>query len=63
MRFDYEAMSKVTPTWAVSLRYVRQRAGMLGGSVRVDSGPATGTGAELRVLFERRPQRTNEGSP
>ncbi len=54
--FDPEAVQEATPSWAVGLRSMRERAEMLGGSLRVDSEPGAGTKVEMRVQFDgRRP--------
>ena len=50
--FDPEAVSKATPSWGVGLRSIRERAEMLGGSLRVDSRPGAGTRVELRVPLD-----------
>jgi signal transduction histidine kinase len=42
---------------------MRERAEMLGGNLRVDSGSGTGTRAELRVSLDGRLQQPREGSP
>ncbi|HWI46569.1 MAG TPA: PAS domain S-box protein [Rubrobacter sp.] len=54
--FDPEAVQEATPSWGVGLRSMRERAEMLGGSVRVDSEPGAGTKVEMRAQFDgRRP--------
>jgi len=54
--FDPEAVQEATPSWGVGLRSMRERAEMLGGSLRVDSEPGVGTKVEMRVQFDgRRP--------
>jgi signal transduction histidine kinase len=50
--FDPEAVRKATPSWGVGLRSMRERVEMLGGTLRVDSGPGAGTRAELRVPLD-----------
>jgi signal transduction histidine kinase len=60
--FDPEAVGKATPSWGVGLRSMRERAEMLGGSLRVDSRPGAGTRVELRVPLDGRPQRPSEES-
>ena len=47
--FDREAVGKASPLGGVGLRSMRERAEMLGGSLRVDSAPGAGTKVELRV--------------
>ena len=47
--FDIEATEKATPSWGVGLRSMRERAEMLGGTMRVDSGPGEGTRVEVRM--------------
>jgi PAS domain S-box-containing protein len=47
--FDPEEMGRATPSWGVGLRSMRERAEMLGGSLRLDSGPGDGTRVEVRV--------------
>jgi hypothetical protein len=42
---------------------MRERAEMLGGDLRVDSGSGIGTRAELRVPLDGRLQQPREGSP
>jgi signal transduction histidine kinase len=54
--FDPEAVQEATPSWGVGLRSMRERAEMLGGSLRVDSEPGAGTKVEMRAQFDgRRP--------
>ena len=50
--FDPEAVEKATPSWGVGLRSMRERAEMLGGTLRVDAKPGKGTRAQIRVPFE-----------
>jgi signal transduction histidine kinase len=47
--FDPAAVGEATPSWGVGLRSMRERAEMLGGSLRVASVPGKGTRVELRV--------------
>jgi PAS domain S-box-containing protein len=47
--FDIEAVGRATPSWGVGLRWIRERAEMLGGTLRVDSEPSEGTRVEIRV--------------
>jgi signal transduction histidine kinase len=47
--FDPEAAGKASLSGGVGLRSMRERVGMLGGSLRVDSAPGAGTKVELRV--------------
>lgn len=54
--FDQEAVGMATPSWGVGLRSMRERAEMLGGSLRLESKPGDGTRVEIRVLLNgRRP--------
>ena len=50
--FDPEAVEKATTSWGVGLRSMRERAEMLGGTLRVDAKPGKGTRAEIRVPFD-----------
>jgi signal transduction histidine kinase len=50
--FDPEAVKTATPSWGVGLRSMRERAEMLGGTLRVDAKPGKGTRAEIRVPFD-----------
>jgi signal transduction histidine kinase len=52
--FDQEAVAKATPSWGVGLRSMRERAEILGGSLRVNSEPGAGTRVELRVPLNGR---------
>ena len=52
--FDARAVPEAPPSWGVGLRSMRERAEMLGGSLRVDSEPGTGTRVELRVPLNGR---------
>jgi PAS domain S-box-containing protein len=52
--FDVGALVKATPSWGVGLRSMRERAEMLGGSLRVESEPGAGTRVELRVPLNGR---------
>ena len=52
--FDLEAVGKATLSWDVGLRSMRERAEMLGRSLRVASRPGAGTRVELRVLLDGR---------
>jgi len=52
--FEVGAVAKATPSWGVGLRSMRERAEMLGGSLRVDSEPGVGTRVELRVPLNGR---------
>src|SRR5215218_1448325 len=49
---DIEAAANATPSWGVGLRSMRERAEMLGGSLRVESEPGAGTKVEMRVQFD-----------
>jgi len=60
--FDPETVGKATPSWGVGLRSMRERAEMLGGSLRVNSSPGVGTRVELRVPLDGRLQSSSEGS-
>jgi signal transduction histidine kinase len=51
--FDIEAVGRATPSWGVGLRSIRERAEMLGGTLRVDSEPSKGTRVEIRVPLNR----------
>ena len=54
--FDPEAVEEATPSWGVGLGSMRERAEMLGGSLRVYSEPGSGTKVEMRVPLDgRRP--------
>jgi hypothetical protein len=46
----------------LGLRSMRERAEMLGGNLRVDSGSGTGTRAELRVSLDGRLQQPSTTS-
>jgi signal transduction histidine kinase len=50
--FDPEAVGQATPSWGVGLRSMRERAEMLGGSLRVDSSPGDGTTVEVSVPLD-----------
>ena len=50
--FDTESQEEATPSWGVGLRSMRERAEMLGGSLRVDSEPGEGTRVDLRVPLD-----------
>ncbi len=50
--FDYAAVSMAAFSWGVGLRSMRERAEMLGGSLRVDSKPGAGTRVEVTVPLE-----------
>ena len=52
--FDPEAVGKATPSWGVGLQSMRERAEMLGGSLRVESTPGAGTRVEVRVPLDVR---------
>ena len=52
--FDPEAVGKATPSWGVGLRSMRERAEMLGGSLRVDSRAGVGTRVEVRMPLDGR---------
>ena len=52
--FDQEAVAKAKPSWGVGLRSMRERAEILGGSLRVNSEPGAGTRVELRVPLNGR---------
>ena len=52
--FDPEAVGKISPSWGVGLRSMRERTEMLGGSLRVDSRPGVGTSIELSVPLDGR---------
>jgi PAS domain S-box-containing protein len=54
MVFDPEAVGRATPSWGVGLRSMRERAEMLGGTLRLNSAPGTGTRAEVRVPLDGR---------
>ena len=47
--FDLEVAEGTSLSGGLGLRSMRERAGMLGGSLRVDSAPGAGTKVELRV--------------
>jgi len=49
--FDPDVAGGTIPSGGVGLRSMRERAGMLGGSLRVDSAPGAGTKVELRVTI------------
>jgi signal transduction histidine kinase len=51
---DPEAVGKATPSWGVGLRSMRERADVLGGSLRVESNRGAGTRVELRVPLDGR---------
>ena len=53
--FDLEAVGKDTPSWGLGLRSMRERAEMLGRSLRVESTPGAGTRVEVRVPLDGRP--------
>jgi PAS domain S-box-containing protein len=50
--FDPEEVGRATPSWGVGLRSMRERAEMLGGSLRVDSRPGDGTTVEVSVPLD-----------
>jgi signal transduction histidine kinase len=50
--FDVEAVARATPSWGVGLRSMRERAEMLGGTLRLDSEPGEGTRVEIRVPLD-----------
>jgi len=50
--FDPEGVGNATPSWGVGLRSMRERAEMLGGTVRIDSEPEAGTRVALRVPLD-----------
>ncbi len=52
--FDPDAVGKVSPSWGVGLRSMRERAEMLGGSMRVDSEPGISVRVEVRVPLDGR---------
>jgi PAS domain S-box-containing protein len=52
--FDPEAMEAATPSFGVGLWSMRERAEMLGGSLRVGSEPGTGTRVEVRAPLDGR---------
>jgi signal transduction histidine kinase len=52
--FDPEAVVKALPSWGVGLRSMRERAEMLGGSLRVGSAPGAGTRVEIKVPLDGR---------
>jgi PAS domain S-box-containing protein len=47
--FHPKAVGKATPSWGVGLTSMKDRAEMLGGSLRVDSKPRAGTRVEIRM--------------
>jgi len=51
--FDPEAVGKVSPSFGVGLRSMRERAEMLGGDLRVSSKPGAGTSVEVRAPLDR----------
>ena len=53
--FDLEVVGKATPSWGLGLRSMRERAEMLGESLRVESTPGAGTRVEVRVPLDGRP--------
>ena len=54
--FDPKSVGGATPSWGVGLHSMRERAEMLGGELRVDSRPRTGTKVEVIVPLDgRRP--------
>ena len=50
--FDPDAAEKASPSWGVGLRSMRERATMLGGSLRVSSKPGEGTRVEVTVPLD-----------
>jgi PAS domain S-box-containing protein len=50
--FDVEAVARATPSWGVGLRSMRERAEMLGGTLRLDSEPGEGTRVEIIMPLE-----------
>jgi PAS domain S-box-containing protein len=52
--FVIEAIARATPSWGVGLRSMRERAEMLGGTLRVDAKPGEGTRVHIRVPLDGR---------
>jgi PAS domain S-box-containing protein len=52
--FDPEAVGKVSPSFGVGLLSMRERAEIMGGELRVASGPGAGTRVEVRVPLDGR---------
>ena len=52
--FDPEAVGKASPSWGMGLRYMAERAEMLGGELRVASRPGAGTRMEVRIPLDGR---------
>ncbi len=50
--FDREAVEEASPSWGMGLSSMRERAEMLGGTLRVDSSPGKGTRVEVRVPLD-----------
>jgi signal transduction histidine kinase len=50
--FDREAVEEASPSWGMGLSSMRERAEMLGGTLRVDLSPGKGTRVEVRVPLD-----------
>ena len=50
--FDPEEAGEASPSWGVGLGSMRERAEMLGGTLSIESGPGSGTRAEVRVPLD-----------
>ena len=54
MFYAPEAVGRATQSWGVCLRSMRERAEMLGGTLRLNTAPGAGTRAEVRVPLDGR---------